>query len=221
MLLATIGCSNSSNILGDSWPDFLSRKLQANLLKAHSCGAGNEMNIEKVRYLCEQRPDLLIIQLTEPARLVWGGRDGNCTENLTESLQFEDVSYYTVNTHDNVRNIMSVYNYKMYDDEFIRQQILTTNYNLEIKIIHTMMTMAYIAKTYDISCMFFSWFVDINALLKKRNHEAFFTDIPIHPTVTQQYMERNFKAAPCSHFYPNAHEKYVNDILYPWIKSYA
>jgi len=221
MLLATTGCSNSSNMLGDSWPDFLSRKLQWELLNAHSAGAGNEMNVEKVRYLCEQRPDLLVIQLTEPVRLVWGAIDGKYTDKITESLQFEDVSYYTVNSHDNVKNVESVYGYRMSDDQFIRESILLSNYNSEIKTIHTMMTMVHIANTYNVSCMFFSWFVDIIALLKKRNHLVFFKNIPIHPIVTQKYMEQNFTAAPCSHFYPDAHEKYVNDILYPWVQIYA
>jgi hypothetical protein len=221
MLLATTGCSNSSNILGDSWPDFLSKKFGGNLLNAHSCGAGNEMNVEKVRFLCEQYPDLLVIQLTEPSRLVWGAKDIYYTDKLTESLQFKDISYYTVNSHNNVDNIAAIYGHQMQDDKFIRENILTTNYNLEIKTIHTMMAMLHIANTYKVRCMFFSWFVDIHSLLKKRNHEIFFKNVPIHPNVTQRYMEKHFKAAPCSHFYPAAHEQYVDDILYPWVQAHV
>ena len=47
--LATVGCSHSSNYVGNSWPDFLKEHLDCNHTMAFSSGAGNEMNLENSR----------------------------------------------------------------------------------------------------------------------------------------------------------------------------
>jgi hypothetical protein len=70
--LATIGCSHSSYFAGQPWPVFLKEELECELIIANSPGAGNEMNLEKVKFLVDQNPDLLIIQLTDPIRFTVG-----------------------------------------------------------------------------------------------------------------------------------------------------
>ena len=63
MKLGTLGCSHSSDILGDSWPVFLAEKLNYELCQYHSSGAGNEgITVEKLVHMLENdAPDLIVI----------------------------------------------------------------------------------------------------------------------------------------------------------------
>ena len=108
MNIATFGCSNSSTLLGESWPDFVSKKYNSNLIRAASCGAGNSFFIEKLHHVLKnQTPDYVVIQLTESSRIVLGMASKEpsiVTNELCDSHIFKDIACYTWNCINNETN---------------------------------------------------------------------------------------------------------------------
>ena len=73
--LAAIGDSFSTTTYGSSWPDYISDRLQSSLVRACSAGAGNAFYVEKCHDIVKDpEVDLVIVQLTEPSRVVIGSQ---------------------------------------------------------------------------------------------------------------------------------------------------
>lgn len=241
--LATIGCSHSSYFAGKPWPVFLKEELQCELVIANSAGGGNEMNLEKVKFLVDQNPDLLVIQLTDPARFTLGLyhqkdlRSGNVSfvtpEQLTDpnylvgSHHYNGQLYYTFNTQandDNLRRLTG--NDDIAVDHFIINQVILSNYNLYYKVLHTMSAMAFIAEKKNVPVVFFSWSVDIHKIIKDNGYSDTFKDLKIIPGYIEEFVaSRNLKPVPFGmpgdgHHGPENQKIICNDYVLPYLKEY-
>jgi hypothetical protein len=192
-LLATVGCSHSSDYVGKSWPVFLASATGLNLLQTFSLGAGNEMNLEKVRLVLERKPKLIIIQLTDPARLTLGiNRNEKLDPSiLTDSHHVNDSSYYTFNSWNNINNLKNIFGktYHKDVDRFIIENVILSTYNLNYKILHTMSAMAFMCKANDVPVVFFSWCIDIHKLIADCGYSDIFKSLNIIPDYIEQFVK--------------------------------
>jgi hypothetical protein len=234
MKIATLGCSHSSDYAGDSWPIFLSRELNAELLQAYSSGAGNEMNIEKLRYLLDFKPDLIIVQLTDPVRLVLGldsnlvrpyvSTPGGWRGEFCHTQHFKGSYYYTFNAHENDENLSRMLKRTVSVDNFMLKGPITSEYNLYHKVLHTISTMAFIAQKKNIPIVFFSWSVDIHKIIKEQNYSDLFNDLDIIPSFIEEFVLEN-SLAPISvgqkgagHHAPANQEVIAKKYILPFLK---
>lgn len=212
--IATCGCSHSSDFAGTSWPIFLQEKLGCELLLSHSVGAGNEMNLEKVKYIVDQAPDLLIVQLTDPNRYTLALAhqvdlktslcdkisEANSTDPtyLIGTHHYNGQLYYTFNTSANDNNLRVLTGDKNITvDHFFMRQVIVSNHNLCKKVLHTMATMAFIAEKKKVPLVFFSWSVDIHKIIKDAGYSEIFRDMNIIPGFIEQFVfEHNLKPIP-------------------------
>lgn len=233
MKIATLGCSHSSDYAGDSWPIFLSKELNAELFQAYSAGAGNEMNIEKLKYILEEeKPDLVIVQLTDPVRLVLG-LDKNVVRsqiNLNNRPEFGHPNhfngsyYYTFNAWENDKNLSKLFNHKVEADNFILGGVLTSDYNLYHKVIHTMAAMAFIAQAKNIPIVFFSWSVDVQSIINYQEYADIFKNVNIIPGFVEQFISKNslIPVPPGQpgegHHGPANQERIAKEFVLPFLK---
>lgn len=210
--IATVGCSHSSDMVGTSWPVFLKEHLNCNHTMAFSMGAGNEMNLEKIKFLVDQNPDLLIVQLTEPSRFtmaltaqdnhIWPRNAKNKTW-LTSDHYYNGQIYYTFNAHenaDNLKRLLVQHRNQSFQcvDDFIINHVLLSDYNLYYKILHTMSSIAFLAEKKNVPVVFFSWCVDIHELISQHGYAEVFKDLLIIPSYIEQFVKHR-KLDPIPH----------------------
>jgi len=228
--LATVGCSHSSHMVGRSWPNFLKDQLGCNLNMAYSSGAGNEMNIEKVKLLLDSKPDLLIVQLTDPSRYVVGITNfsnglPDQKRNLTSPNRIKDIFYYTFNPHENNQNIKNLVGRQVDADSFVINHVITSNYNMYYKVMHTISSMAFLASQKHVPIVFFSWSVDIHSMIKKYGYDKIFSNLLIIPGYVEQFVKKqNLKPIPVGEFGSGHHrsenQKIITEqFILPYLKE--
>jgi hypothetical protein len=241
--LATIGCSHSSYFAGQPWPVFLKEELECELIIANSPGASNEMNLEKVKFLVDQNPDLLIIQLTDPARFTLGLYQQKqlkevgmsvVPQNLVENPNYLEGShhyngqlYYTFNIQANDDNLRNLTGYDdITVDHFIINHVIPSNYNLYQKVLHTMSTMSFMAEKKNVPVVFFSWSVDIHKIIAESGYSDIFKDLKIIPGYIEEFVaSRKLKPVPQGmlgdgHHGPENQKIICNDYVLPYLKEY-
>jgi hypothetical protein len=215
-------------MVGLAWPNFLEENLKCTVDMAHSTGAGNEMNIEKVKHLLNNSPDLLIVQLTDPGRYTVGIANPVAPKNskdLIDSHFIRSSCYYTFNPHSNNENIEQTIGRKVDVDDFIINHVITSDYNLNYKIMHTISTMAFLARAKNVPIVFFSWCVDIHGMISKYGYTDFFRDLLIIPGYIEEFVAEN-NLLPVPHGeYGAGHHSYVNqkricqEYILPYLKE--
>ena len=192
--LLALGCSNSHWNWGKSWPDFVAEYYNFNLIRASSCGAGNAMFIEKIHMgLQENKIDLVVIQLTEPSRVVLGFQQfeyksiADCEYN--DGNRIDDIGYYTWNVNNNEYNIFRETGKKVIIDDFWSAQISTSRW-IDYKVMQDMLLMQTICEQYNVPCVFFSWFVPMENLFIKK-YEWFKQRINYIPSCAAQWLNNN------------------------------
>lgn len=195
MKIGVGGCSHSSMTYGNPWWHFLKEDFGAEIVSSSSGASGNEKNIEKIRYIFENHPDLdlFIYQITEPARFVVGIHSGldNIKEYLHDDGGDSSVPYYTFNGFGNEDRILKRYGHNIEFDEFFNDKILFSNYNLNHKVFHTMMSIQYLADLYEKKIIFFSWFIDFQELAKKIGHTKTISKMTILDGCAEDYINQN------------------------------
>lgn len=186
MKIGVIGCSHTSKAYGLSWVDYLKERYDADILDASASGVGNEMYIEKIKHILEKEDvNFLIVQLTEPSRLVMGIYGNDRQEesrkynlpyveknNLVSHRYFKDADYFTFTVRDSGQELYRVLtnvDYTMINN-FFTKHILLSEYNLNLKVFHTMLTIQSLCEFYGKKILFFSWFVDIHKLAEKSGY---------------------------------------------------
>ncbi|MGY8866874.1 MAG: hypothetical protein ACKVJK_14855 [Methylophagaceae bacterium] len=114
--IATLGCSNSGDLVGNSWPVILADRLNCTLTQFWSNGAGNEgMNVEKFVALASTKPDAIFVSLTAISRFAVSLNTAKLTENKsgTDGTYFSGNKYYPIN-HVNNRSTLTSMGYKCY-----------------------------------------------------------------------------------------------------------
>ena len=158
--LLTIGDSHSSTIWGESWPDFLASDINYELFRASSPGAGNAFYIEKLHEgLKEFKPDLVVIQLTEPIRVVTGyvQSEQESFNEYDSGCSFKDLACYTWNAHNNNDNL------NVNIDEFWFKQVVTSKW-IYYKVMQDVFTLSQLCIKFNTPVVFWSWNVPFQNL---------------------------------------------------------
>lgn len=166
--LLTLGDSHSSTMCGNSWPDHLSKAWGMNLLRASSPGAGNSFYIEKLHYVLRNyNVDRVVIQLTEPTRIVTGFSEYESrpfTSSVLEDCnKISDLGCYTWNLRDNETNIKNILNKDTKIDNVWISQVGLSKW-VDYKVMQDVMTMQYLCDSFNTPCIFWSWFVPMEQL---------------------------------------------------------
>jgi hypothetical protein len=184
--IGVAGCSHSGGGYGHAWTYYMSHKLGCKLTDVTAPGVGNEMMIEKIKRsldtkIKDNEVDFYIYQIIEPSRLVLGLNGNNPEEeyrkyqkgltyyenNISCHRQTNGVSYFTFQqsfANEDLNRIID----KKYDiDKFIREHIIISDFNMNIKVFHTLMAIQNLFNFYKKKVLFFSWSVDIKELSKK------------------------------------------------------
>lgn len=214
MKILTIGCSHSGNLVGDSWSKVLAERFPSHaFMHAFSNGASNEFNLQKLIFILEKQPfDLVIFQLTEPGRMMVGLDEltMNDSELLTATNVMNGCGYYTFNSVSNVDNLRRITG-SGYDDSLFLEHLIPSKFNMQQKMLHTMLAVKALCDVKGIALGFFSWYVPVET-------KGLLGSTPIMPGVASRHiMKAGFKHTPCHHFERPAHEHLVDSHIVPFL----
>lgn len=214
------GCSHSSFGWGNPWHVFMGEDYDSEIISYSSSGAGNEMNIEKIKSILENNElDFLVCQLTEPARFVVGTTKEERNEGLHSSNVFQDLSYYTFNAHYNNNHLERLFG-KEYDvDDFLLQNVIPSNFNLNYKIFHTMLTIKQLCEIYDVEVYFFSWYVDLKKMAIKSNYTNVIDKLNIMDGVVMDFISERKLQPFDGHYNTEIHRVIYNDFIKPQLEN--
>lgn len=228
MKIGVGGCSHSSYGYGDPWHKFMGDKLEAEIIRSSTSGGGNEANVEKIKYIFDNHPDLdfFVLQLTEPSRFVFGMEDFKYENEKVDCVldcptYFNGVKYYTAVGNKNDERLKNRTNIDVKFDQLFRNHIYISDYNTKYKFLHTLMSIQHLANHYNKKIIFFSWFVDVKKLAQSVGYEEVVEKMTILDGHVMDFVEKN-KIPPIpkdSHYNTDAHEIIFNDYIYPQLKN--
>jgi len=231
--LLCVGDSHASVMYGKSWPDFLSSKLNLDLIRASSPGAGNSFYIEKLHFILKNHPvDLVVIQLTEPSRVVTGFSDHNPLLNRQYDVKtfskenskpyndgciFNDIKCYTWNAYSNEQNFKEISPITI--DEFWSNYISTSKW-IDYKILQDIFLMYSICKKFKTKVIFWSWFIDFD-LIFNESYSWLKAELPYIDSFGFKILKDGGKQAIPNdgHYRDEPHEFLVETWLLPKIKK--
>jgi hypothetical protein len=236
--LATIGCSHSSYYGGTSWPVPLAEELNSELTMAYSSGAGNEMNVHKLKLLLDKDAhDLLVVQLTDPLRFTIGLDFLSCENAIKDNKVYreylignqntdEDVIHYTFNHNENVRNLERILGRRFHPDvdKLIIKHVITSEYNLNQKMLHTMLAMESLAKSYNVPIVFFAWTLDLNQYIDKQGYKEAFKNFNIIPGYIEEFARKHeikciaHGQPAAGHYGTSGHQRFALEYVLPYLK---
>jgi hypothetical protein len=228
MKIGVGGCSHSSTGYGYPWHKFMGQKYSAEIIKSSSSGGGNEVNVEKIKYIFDNHPDLdfFVLQLTEPSRFVFGMDDFiNSKErrecHLESPTTFNGFKYYTAIGGKNDERLKKRTNIDVKFDQLFKNHIYISDYNTKYKFLHTMMSIQYLANHYNKKIIFVSWFVDVKELAQSVGYQDIIKNMTILDGYVQEFVDKNkIPSIPQnSHYDSDAHEIIFNDYIHPQLKE--
>ena len=239
MKVGISGCSHSGGAYGKPWHHFASKNLNINTIDVSSSGTGNEMSVEKIKYVLENTPDLdfFICQITEPTRLDFGICGNNVEEeyrlffknpydpnSLNSHREFKGINYYTFNLNDRDDDSLNrVINTKYKVQDFMNKHILISDFNVKIKVFHTLMTIQYLCDLFNKKVLFFSWYVDIKKLAEDSGYVEIIKKINIINGNVVEFCDKNnlnkYKVDNI-HFSSEGHEKIYDGYIKPELDNF-
>lgn len=183
--IGVAGCSHSGGSYGNAWTHYMTQELGCKTKDVTSSGVGNEMMIEKIKKVLDSnhdKVDFFIYQIIEPSRLVLGLNGNNPKEeyennpyfkfkynenNLSCHRQTNGISYVTIQHSISNNDVNKLINKNYNIEEFMREHIIVSDFNMKIKVFHTLMAIQNLFNFYNKKVLFFSWSVDIKELAKE------------------------------------------------------
>ena len=239
MKIAYAGCSHSTNMYGKSWATHMVEDLNCDFVEISVSGGSNELLIEKIKVVLEKNQDVdyYVMQLTDPSRLTLGLYGNNpkqehhmrgCNfeynpESLSSDRETNKISYITIKINENDDNINKLINknYKLMD--FFQNHILVSDYNLKLKIFHTLLTLKLLFNFYNKKCLFFSWAVDIIELSKEMGYYEIIKNMNIVPGSIMSFTKENQLnkfMVDTTHYSTEAHNMFYNKFLKSHINNF-
>jgi hypothetical protein len=223
--LLALGCSHSGISFGThSWPDYISSAFDYNLIRASSNGAGNSFYLEKLNYVLQNKDiDLVVIQLTEPSRVVLGLRSneraiGSEDKDLKSGDRFGDLGCYTWNAGANENNIKNLTGHDINIDKFFIPYVMTSNW-VNYKVQQDICTMQYICDSFNVPCIFWSWFVSIEDIFSQR-YDWLKSKVNYIDGCAENYIQTSgIQSLPDHHYDAEAHYKLCSGWLIPEISK--
>lgn len=239
MKIGVSGCSHSGGAYGKPWHHFASNNLNIDVTNVTSSGTGNEMSVEKIKYVLENTSDLdfFICQITEPTRLDLGIYGNNTEEeyrlffknpydpnSLNSHREFKGINYYTFNLNDkNDDSLNKIINTKYEVQEFMNNHILISDFNVRIKVFHTLMTIQYLCDLYNKKVLFFSWNVDLKKLAEESEYSKIIKNMNIIDGNVVNFCDDNnlgkYKVDNI-HYNSEGHEKIYNGYIKPGLDNF-
>lgn len=220
------GCSHSGYSYGNPWSYYMSQNLGAQIIDVSASGVGNEMMIEKMKLTLDTHElDFYVFQIIEPSRLVLGLNGNDPQEefdkffpeakynkkNLACWRQTKGISYFTFqqSISNNDINKLIDGNYDVAD--FMRNHIITSDFNMKIKVFHTLMSIQNLFEHYNKKILFFSWSVDIKKLAKEVGYEKIINSMNIMDGSVESFAkQRNLKRiSDLNHHYGSESHKII------------
>ena len=165
----------------------MKKDLGCELIDVSISGASNEFFIEKIKKILEtnNNVDCFIIQLTELSRYMVGLYGNNPNDEYKKGVYQQDytpnniwchrttngISYYNflINNDNDLNNLLET-NYNEDFLHFIKNHVIISDYNLKIKIFHTLLTIKGLFDYYNKKVLFFSWNTDIIKLADENGY---------------------------------------------------
>lgn len=210
-----IGDSHASTIYGKTWPDFVSKELNLNLVRASSPGAGNSFYIEKLHYCIKNYDlDLIIVQLTEPSRIVLGfdniSNEVYRPDFLNDGSVFNNLKCYTWNGYSNESNLKRLSKKNINIDDLWIEHISTSKW-VDYKILQDIALMYFLCKNFNINLIFWSWFMDFEVLFSEE-YKWLKNKINYIPGFGYQILEKgNQKPIPGDGHYTDEPHKFLTE----------
>jgi hypothetical protein len=233
MNLACVGDSFSTTTYGLSWPDHVAAKCGATLSRVCSAGAGNAFYVEKVHDIVKTNVSQVIVQLTEPSRVVVGwqaweetqqGHRPHCIPeptsytDPTHSNIYKDMGCYTMNVHDNAQWLtpMTGQDCKQFDSVWLKQVAGTRYY--DYATIHAMLAIRALCDAYHKPVIFFSWFVPMQQLLLP-GYEWLNSWNLVHGCAKDHVDQAGLPLTQCGHLGTESSQLLVNTSLWPQLEK--
>jgi len=230
MKIGFAGCSHSTNSYGLPWSTHMKNDLLCETIDVSSPGASNEMFIEKVKKILEieNNIDFFIIQLTDPSRMMIGLYGNNPQEeyekhnnveyrpsNINCYRQTNGISYYNllINGGKDLNKILDT-NFSTDILDFLQEHVLISDYNMKIKIFHTLMTYKSLFDYFGKKVLFFSWNVDIKQLAKENGYGDIIKEFDIIDGCVVNFTKEK-KLTPCdsTHYDTESHKIIYNEFI--------
>ena len=231
MKIGYVGCSHSTRGYGTPWVDYMINDYDCETIDVTVSGTSNEFLIEKVKKTLEEHNDIdfFIFQLTDPMRLHLGLYGYDIEEE--KKLFKIDISNSCINNHRQTNNIVG-YNFLInsgrdinkilktkYNEDFLNfiwDRVIISDFNLKIKIFHTLLTLKSLFEFYNKKVLFFSWNVDIVELAKENGYGDIIKKMNIIDGCVTNFCEENnlekFKV-DSTHYNSEAHKIIYNDFI--------
>lgn len=239
--IGVAGCSHSGGSYGYPWSYYMSEKLGCNLIDVTAPGVGNEMMIEKIKLTLDTHTlDFYVYQIIEPSRLVLGlnGNDPEeeyrkffpnmyyNTDKLTCWRQTNEISYFTFQHSIENEEINKLINKKYDIAEFMTNHIITSDFNMKIKVFHTLMAIQNLFNYYNKKVLFFSWSVDIKKLAKEVGYEKIINSMNVIDGSVEEFAKKmDLKTVSETNFHYGSdsqkiiYEDFLHDNISKFIKN--
>lgn len=230
MKIGFVGCSHSTISYGLPWSTHMKNDLLCETVDISTSGASNEMFIEKVKKTLEvnNNIDFFIIQLTDPSRMMMGLYGNNPQEeyeiynnavylqsNIHCHRQTNGISYYNllINGGRDLNKILDT-NFSTDILDFFQQHVLISDYNMKIKIFHTLMTYKSLFDYFGKKVLFFSWNVDIKQLANENGYGEIIKEFDIIDGYVVNFTkEKKLTSCDSTHYDTESHKIIYNEFL--------
>ena len=238
MTIGFVGCSHSTNDYGISWTHHMKKDLECELVDVSISGASNEFLIEKIKKILETNKniDCFIVQLTELSRYMIGLCGNNPNDEYEKGVYQQDynpnnlschrttngVSYYNflINSGYDLNDILGT-NYNEDFLHFIKNHVIISDYNLKIKIFHTLLTMKGLFDYYNKKVLFFSWNTDIIKLADENGYGDIIKQFNIiEGSVIDFANKNNLKKVDIVHYSTDEHKMIYDEFLKSHINEF-
>ncbi len=239
--IGVAGCSHSGYGWGNPWTYYMSKNLDCKIIDVTTSGTGNEMMIEKMKLTLDtHKIDFYVFQIIEPSRLVLGLNGNDPKEEYKKYFpelkytgdeiccwrQTKGISYFTFQQSFSNEDVNKLIN-KQYDiSEFIRNHIVTSDFNMKIKVFHTLMAIQNLFNYYNKKILFFSWSVDIKKLAKEVGYEKIVDSMDIMDSSVESFVkQRNLKTISNTNFHYGSesqkiiYEEFLHDNIVEFIDN--
>jgi hypothetical protein len=231
--IATIGDSYSSKTWGLSWPDLIAEKMNCNFIRACSSGAGNGFYIEKCHDIVKDPTvDLVIVQLTDPSRVVLGVKKWevnpvyNCSawipapldyNDFTHGYCYKDIGCYTMNVTNNRQWLEPLLNTPLEQfDKFWMQQVAGAKF-WEYQALHHMLAIKALCDSHNKKLIFWTWFVDWDSIFLP-GYEWLREQLILIPGTGKTEGEKRKLPVTDGHYATNEFRILVDEWLWPNLK---
>lgn len=238
MTIGFVGCSHSTNDYGISWAHHMKKDLECELVDVSISGASNEFLIEKIKKTLETNKniDCFIVQLTELSRYMVGLCGNNPNDEYEKGVYQQDYNPNNLSCH-RTTNGVNYYNFLInggydlndilgtnYNEDFlhfIKNHVIISDYNLKIKIFHTLLTMKSLFDYYNKKVLFFSWNTDIIKLADENGYGDIIKQFNvIKGSVNDFANKNNLKKVDTVHYGTNEHKMIYDEFLKSHINEF-